>query len=460
MAQINDPNDPRTRSKASEAMQPDVTVCRDVAEGTRRMREQGTAYLPKAELEAQQDYNARKKRTVLFNGLVRTEEGLTGMVFQDPPVFQDDVSARFLELWENIDNQGTHGDLFVKSAFTDGLEAGHHGILVDFPPVNAALTRAEEQALGARPYWVHYQNEDIISWRTAQRGGATILTQLVLREHTTEPDGDFGETPLERYRVYRLEGEIVSVQVYEIRDEKPVAGSVATVTNQSEIPFSVFYADRTGYLTSRPPLLDLAYLNVAHYQVSSDHMWSLYKASVPLLYATGIDPGESLPVGPNVALKFPDVNSKVGYVEHSGEALGQTRTELKDLETRMGTLGLSMLQPDTRVAETAQAKRMDKAEQNSILATAARSMQDAIENAMGYTANFLGEPAGGSVSIRADFDTLTLEPERLRVLNELVTVGNLSIETLWQIMAQGGELPDDFDPEQERQRIGQLLGAA
>lgn len=459
--QINDPNDPRTRSRASDAMMPDVNVCRDVAEGTRRMRDRGTEYLPKAELEITQDYNARKARSVLFNGFLRTVDGLTGMVFQSPPVLGDDVPSRLAgEIWEDVDNQGNHADLFIKEWFGDGLIGGHTGVLVDFPPVPTTVSRAEEAQIGARPYWVPYSNEDIISWRSAREGSATVLTQLVLREHSTEPNGDFGESPLERYRVYRRDAGIVTVQVYTIVDEIPVADEVLTVTNQTEIPFSVFYADRRAFMISRPPLLDLAHLNVSHYQKLSDHDWASYKASVPLLAVTGIDPDEKLPVGPNAALTLPDVNGKAFYVEHSGAALGQTRQDLKDIEARMGTLGLSMLQPDSRQAETAQAKRMDKAEQNSMLSTAARAMQDAVEVALGFTANFLKETQGGTVAIRDDFETLTIDADKLRVYNELVAGGSLSLDTLWSLLLEGGELPDDFDPDTERQRISQILGAA
>src|SRR3546814_11327266 len=53
------------------------------------------------------------------------------------------------------------------------------------------------------------------------------------------------------------------------------------------LPLVTVYAERTGYLTARPPLLDLAWLNLAHWQSSSDQRHILHVARVPILFEIG-----------------------------------------------------------------------------------------------------------------------------------------------------------------------------
>ena len=140
-------------------------------------------------------------------------------------------------------------------------------------------------------------------------------------------------------------------------------------------------------------------------------------------------------------------------------ALAATAKQLIEFEKQMSALGLSMLQHQTRAAETAEAKRIDKAEQDSALSTAARSCQDAIEVALGFHAQMLGLPSAGSIVINRDFERLSLDAQEIRAYTELVGSGSISLETFWNIMRDGGALPDNFDPEVERARLdGEVLG--
>lgn len=447
---------------AAQRMAPAVTLCRDVAGGTATLRAGQTAYLPKHPGEQQRDYLIRLYRSVAFAAFAQTVEGLVGMVFRQDPQLDDDVPPAVATQTENIDLEGTHLAVFAKELFADCWVAGHGGILVDYPPAPEGLTLATEQALGLRPYWVWYRKENILSWRTVQEGGALVLTQLVLQEQTTEPDGAFGEQPITRYRVLRRvltpDGPTVTFATYTSRGTMTelVPGPAGVIRNQTAIPFApVYSARKTGFLESVPPLLDLAYVNLAHYQVQSDHLHSLHKASVPILVrigATGASDGDEVIVGPNTALDVP-TGGDVKYVEHSGAALGQTRQQLQDFKAEMAVLGLRMLMHETRAAETAEAKRIDKAEQDSALSTAARQLQDGLELALQFHATFLGIDDGGSVAVNREFERLQLTGADIDLYAKRVAEGTLSLETLWDIMQRSGHLPEDFDPALERERI-------
>jgi hypothetical protein len=208
---------PSTRSKASERQMPDLTLVRDVKAGQRRLHEQSTAYLPRDNGEAQEAYDSRLSRSWFFNAFGKAVEGLVGFVFRKDPALGDDVPPVIVEHWENIDNAGTHGDVFCRELLQDVLAAGHAAILVDFPKTDGNLSAGEEADLKIRPYWVPIQKENIYSWRSELVSGRRVLSQVVIRECTTEPDGEFGEKEVERYRVlYRQEG-IVGFRLLEVQ---------------------------------------------------------------------------------------------------------------------------------------------------------------------------------------------------------------------------------------------------
>ena len=456
---------PDTRSAASDGQTADLVVCRDIAAGTRHVRNRSTVYLPQHPGEEAQDYSIRLKRSILFNAFERTVNGLSGMVFKQDPVVGEDVPDEIVGHIEDIDYRGTHLDVFAKVLFSDAMAAGHAGLFVDAPVVAAGVERPlsllEERQAGVRPYWVHILKEDIVSWRTVLVGGRTILAQLVLRERKMEDVGLFGEAERTDYRVYRLvaaENGTTAV-VWELWNEPekgkvPVLQEEGTIENQEAIPFVPIYGNKPeGFLVTKPPLVDLAHINVAHYQTLSDHLHALHIGSVPVLYISGMDPDDDIVIGPNMALKLADPNAKAAYIEHGGSALNATRQQLLDFEKQMAVLGLGMLQHETRAAETAEAKRIDKSEQDSALATAARSLQDGLEQALKFHARYLKKDDGGSIAVSRDFDTLTLSAQEIESYGNMVDTGKLSLETMWMILQEGGRLPDDFDVDEEKARL-------
>lgn len=449
---------PDYKSKAYERMEADVTMMRDVVKGGRHLKDKGMEYLPKHAKEEVHDYAVRLKNSVLFNGTERTVEGLTGMVFRRDPVLQDVPSVIEGHL-ENIDNAGTHFDVFSKQLFSDAIEVGHAGILVEVPaverPEDRELTDAEEAALGVRPYWCHYAKEDILSWRTEVVAGRTLLSQLVLRETVMEEDGDYGEKEVTYYRVLRRGAEGVTFERLRIDedDESVVVEDSGPITNQSEIPFVVVYGKRTALMESRPPLLDLAETNLAHYRLLSDHLYKLHLCNLPVGVWRGVDPETKIALGPNAHVKLPDPEMDFRWESPDGSTFKDNLEQLREFKADMAAQGLSMLQVETRQAETATAKRIDKAEADSDLASAARSLQDGLEKALEYHGNYMRIDSPGTVQINRDFENLPMTPQEIREWRESVAGGVYSIDTMWSVMKERGALPDDFDADEERERI-------
>lgn len=453
---------PSQRSAASESMQADLQRSRDVFAGYTRLQEAGDVYLPRHPAEDAKDFRIRLQNTPWYGAYSRTIKGMVGMVFREDPELGEDVPAPIAVHLENVDNAGTHFDVFAKALFEDGMIAGHVGILVDMPRVEGTgLSRADESALGLRPYWVAIRKEDIVSWRTAIMKGRRLLEQVVLLESTVEPAGEFVDQVVIRYRQLRNDNGLITWKLWVRMDdggiERYSIESEGVITNQTEIPLAMAYANKTDSMMSIPPLIDLAVANLDHRRLRSDFWHSLHKNNVPTPWITGGGGDEPVELGPNTLIMLPD-GASAGYLEPTGAAAAATSKELESVKADMAALGLAMLAPQKRAAETAEAKRIDKSQSDSALATASRSLQDALETALQFHANFMKLPTGGSVSINREFDGEPLAPEALKALSELQANGQLSLESLWLLMGERGALPDDFDPEIELGRIQSEMG--
>jgi hypothetical protein len=388
-------------------------------------------------------------------------EGLAGLIFAKDPQLGEDVPVVIrgdettVGHWEDLDGEGTHGDVFARDLCQDSILVGHAAILVDFPKTGGALNKAEEAALGVRPYWVAVAKEDIMSWRTARIGGTKVLVQLVLRERTQVPVGQFGEAEQVRYRVfYRDDSGVIGFVLLEVTKENAVViVDEGTYPTQTEIPVAeVKTSGSRGLFDSDPPLSDLGYLNIAHYQQWSDYAYAIHKTNVPFLFGKGLSAtydanGQkvaNIVVGPNTSILDEGPNADMKYVAHDGASLGQSRQALEDLKNDMGTLGLSMLAPQKRAAETAEAKRLDKSVSDSALAVTARALQDALERANGFHAKYLRLEDGGSVTINRDFEKQLMEAPVMSAFATLVAAG-FPVRPVLEALRRFGRVDENAD---------------
>lgn len=449
---------PDKRSPASQAQVFAEQVCRDCHGGHLRVNNAGLTYLPKAQGESATNYTNRLARSFFHNFFSTAINGMVGLIYRKDPVLEG--VGVIEEHWENIDLEGTNGDVWVKSITEDAMVAGHAAILVEFPEMPEGATRADE--LEVRPYWVAVKKKDILSWRTMNIAGVKTLVQVVIRQRRWVADGRFGEKMAETYLV-------IERGVLLRREEGSAAGETAVrwqelmindngvvdvlrdglYRNQTEIPLAE--VQTSGYRSmfeSEPPLVDVAFLNLAHYQMWSDYNTAIHKTNVPVLVLTGVKSRDAdgnpvtVTVGPNTVLTLENPQADGKYVSHDGAALGSTKDAMDALKADIGTMSLSMLAPQKRTAETAEAKRLDKSQSDSALSTTARSVQDALETAMGYHMRYLGLEFTGSVSVNRDFEGLLLDAPLMQAYATLYEVG-FPPRVILQKLQEGGRIPED-----------------
>jgi hypothetical protein len=434
-----------------KAMGPSWALIEALLGGTQAMREAGETYLPRWVQEEADTYDKRLQSSTLFPAFSRTVTTLVGKPFAKPITYGENVPTR-LKSWleEDADLQGRNLDAFAASVMQTALAYGLAGILVDYPTVAPGTLRsvAEERAAGVRPYFVEVLPTNILGWRSEMRGGVEVLTQLRLREYRTEPLGAFGERTVEQIRV--LEPGSFSIW----RQKKNAQGLLEWVMVEAGtmavgvIPFVPVYGERAGFMRGRPPLMEMAHLNVKHWQSQSDQDNLLHVARVPILFVAGIDDDRfTLTVGGSSAVKLP-AGATMGFVEHDNRALGAGKVSLDDLKEEMRQAGAELLVLRPGLV-TATEVASDNAVSMSALNRAVAGLEDALDQALQLAARWAGEAQGGNVSVYNDFGAATLAEASAQLLVGMRQSGDLSRATLLTEIKRRGILSADVDVEVE-----------
>ena len=425
VSQVYDPN------AAWHNQEPHWPLIEDLLSGTYEMRRRHRRYLPQEPRELDESYDNRLARSVCPPYYQRLERMLAGMLTRKPVRLNDTGDAIREQLFD-VDLQGHDLNVWTYETARKMIRYGHVGVLVDAP------TEGEDR----RPYWVSYTPRDILGWRTE----GSRLTQLRLLERVMITDGEYGEKEVSQIRVL-TPGEFKLYQKGEKTSYELVGEGT---TSLDQIPFSVAYANRVNFMESRPPLEDIAELNLKAYQIQSDLDNQLHISAVPMLAFFGFpSSAEEVSAGPGEAIAFP-AEGRAEYIEPQGNSFDYQFRRLEQLEKQINELGLSAVLGQKLSAETAEAKRIDRSQGDSTMMVIAQNMQDMIDNCLRFHALYLGnESAAGSCHVNRDFLGSRLEPAEISSLLALYTAGTITQKTLLDQLSEGEVLGDEFDVEEE-----------
>ena len=423
--QVQDPN------SVWRNQEPHWILIEDLMQGTYGMRKKHRRYLPQEPRELDESYDNRLARSVCPPYYQRLERMLAGMLTRKPVRLTDTADIIQEQLFD-VDLQGNDLNVWTYETTRKMVRYGHVGVLVDAP-------KAEYEG---RPYWCTYTPREILGWRYE----GSELVQLRLMEKVVLPDGEYGEKTAEQVRVL-TPGEYKIYQKqkntnFELIDEG--------TTSLDKIPFSVAYANRLNIMESRPPLEDIAELNLKTYQVQSDLDNQLHISAVPMLAFFGFpSAAEEVSAGPGEAIAFP-ADGRAEYIEPKGTSFDHQFKRLEQIAGQINELGLSAVLGQKLSAETAEAKRIDRSQGDSTMQVVAQNVQDMIDNSLQFHAQYLGNTtAAGSSYVNRDFLGARLDPQEVGSLLQLYTAGTITQETLLNQLSLGEVLGDEFDVDAE-----------
>lgn len=449
---------PATESNAYMVMKPRWAKMEALVGGTEAMRAAGETYLPRHAQELPERYAERLGVATLLNITELTLESLVGRPFSDPVMLSEDMPQEIKEVMEDVDLQGNNIDVFARRWFREGLLKAFAHVLVEFPRLEpnedgSPRTLEDDRRDRVRPYWVFIKPENLIFAHVELRQGREVVTHARFLEETVEMVG-FAEVTKRRIRVFEPG---IQVIYEEVEDEKGKTKWIEVDRIPVDLPFVplvTFYAAKDGPMLGKPPLMDLADINIAHWQSGSDQRSVLTVARFPMLARSGAseDEDDDITVGPYKWLSTSDPNGKFYYVEHSGKAIKSGKEDLEDLVAQMSHYGAEFLKKQPG-RQTATARALDSAEATSPLQDMTIRFMDAVDHALWMTSQWMKLPKAGTVKISVEFGPEKSDQNDILALQFTRKIRDISRKAYLAELKRRGLLQDDYNPDEDLSQI-------
>ena len=397
----------------------------DCVEGSVAIKQAGTVYLPKPNEKDSSDantvrYNCYVQRASFVGFTGFTKVGLLGMVFGKDTAL--DLPPELDYQADNSNGAGLSLDQAVRAATGETLEAGRYGLLTDYPPVDGALTREQQDAQGLQANIIPYEAKNIINWQTVMLNGVKMLSLVVLREIHSEQSADgFQETPKAYHRVLRLLDGVYVQELYNDKDERVMFGEmthlVPTKADGSvwdKIPFTFIGSQNNDECADKAPLLDIAEVNIAHYRNSADYEESSFMVGQPTPYVAGLSQTwvdevmkGGVMLGSRAAWMLPEGGS-AGLLQASENQMPMKGMVEKEMQ--MVKIGARIIM-DSSGNETAEAAKIRFGGQNSQLAVVVGNVEAAYRKALGWAQEFMGGTGEIILTINRQFYDASIDPQ-------------------------------------------------
>lgn len=357
--------------------------------------------------QRQKDY---AEGAILYNFTKRTLSGMVGAVMRKPP--EVELPSGLEYLLTNCDGAGLGIVQQAQDTLREVDSVSRAGLLVDAPST-AAATMAEQNAGRLNPRILMYTSENIINWTYETRGSTKVLTRVILREEYEYNDtsDEFATLLGKQYRVLEIVDGVYRQRLFKFDSQGAELGDGEIIVigqRREDIPFVFIGADNNDSTVDVPALETLADLNIGHYRNSADVEESSFICSQPTLM---VYPGENMS-----AKAFGEANpngirlgSRTGHNLGAGggsELLQATESNLarelmRDKENQAVMAGAQLITPTVQV--TAEAARLQRGADTSIMATIAINVSMAYEQAINWCAEFMGVAGEAVFELNTEF---------------------------------------------------------
>jgi hypothetical protein len=216
------------------------------------------------------------------------------------------------------------------------------------------------------------------------------------------------------------------------------------------------YTNRKGFMLAQPPMLELAWTNLTHWQSYSDQRNILRFARCGTIFSSGVaaEELEGFSVGPNSLVRAESEGADMKYVEHTGKAIGEGKADLDSLEERMEHLAMEPFLARTG-NETATGRGIDEAKSQADIKSWVTAEQAVLLDAYQLAANWVNVelPEDLAISIFSDFGISIRAQEDLKHLIEARKNREISRELYLQEIKRRGLLDDAVDLDDEMERL-------
>jgi hypothetical protein len=462
---LHDGNDVAFESKAYKEDQEDRNAILALRSSTSGMRDAGIEYLPKEDREEDTRWQARRDRSFLFGALDDTIDKLVSKPFAQEVTIRGTLPEKLEPMLRNVDLAGTTLTQFARRLFDAGVGYGLSHVFVDFQQTGGTQKKDKEQKGEVRPYFVFVDPVDLIGWKEwTAPNGEKLIVELRWREIRQETDGKYGTKDVNYIRV--VANPPTETGFFELHREKDDdAGEYALVPEASGpflwnlpgLPFFTHYTDRVAFMRAKPPMLDLMWKNIQHWQQSSDKSQALRFASLIQLHGRGI-PKEvvesGLPLGHGAVHLFQSPDTVLEWLEASGSSIEVLESAIDKLVEEMETLGKNpLLRKTANTTATSQKSSDDKNE--APIQAWVRDLASVLRDALVAAGLWVGAtlPDDTAPEVFNEFKLTGSRTDIVKSLLDMRKAGDISHELFLTEIKKHGFISDEVDVEKEIAKV-------
>lgn len=432
-----------------------------VMAGEQAVKLAGEIYLPKLSGQDDTEYKKYKSRGTFYNATSRTSTGFHGAIMRKKPTVEG-IPDNFDPYLKSFTKDGKSFNVFVSLLVKDVIDLGFCGAMADM-------------LMGAspKPYVSLYHPLDIINTAVDIVDGREKLVWITLAEVAYEKKADdpYEFNIIDLVREYLLiDGQVV-VRLWK-KDQEDDSWYRVQMLNSAgelvdelypvrvggkgldEIPFVFFGAVSNSRIPPKPPLLDVANLNIKHWQLNVDYYHGLHFCALPTPWLAGFPKDTVVYIGPEKALVTTDADAKCGYLEFTGQGLRAVKDALNDLEKNMAVVGSRVLEEQKRQTEAAETARLRSSGDTATLSTIVSSVEEGTKQLLKYFGYWLGTPVENPVvKLNTDFVSAKLGSDEVIALLHAIQAGVISQDSFLYQLKQGEILPPDRTIEEEKALI-------
>lgn len=433
---------------------PEWEMIGDCVDGERKIKKQRVKYLPhpgqEAEDKSGERYDSYLKRAAFINATGRTLAGLIGIAFMKQPVIE--MSGSLDGFQDDIDGEGQQLSQFTRDALSQVLQRGRAGILTDYTG-----SGIQSQASKGRPVLQLYTAKQIINWRVTN--GKTSLVVVRYEEPVDDPDG-FELTMKTHWIELRLINGIAHWRKWEQGTDKITGNSLTPFTDAhdiplTELPWSWLGSSNNDHTPDSPPLADIAYVNIKHYQCEADIAEAAHTVGQPMVGLTGLTDewaekylSDGFTVGSRKGVMLP-VGGDFKFSQPEERNILITVAERR--ENQMAMLGAKLIERNT-AAKTATQAGDESQTDNSILSLCASNVEQAINRAMSFAVMFAGD-GEYTVTLNKQYEVATLDSQAITALMSAVQSGQMRLVDFIRYQQKVGLVPQDEQAEDIEQEL-------
>lgn len=429
---------------------------RDLIAGEDAVKSTSAQYIPRLAIHdsgsfanADEAYRTYLARTNFFPASAKILEGIKGMVFRKSPHFK--CATSLTAMFETITKDGKTVDDLAEDVVEEVLVTNFCGLLVDHPPVPLGASRAQAEAINARPFVTMYRAESILE----VSAGVVNDRRVLLRVRLLDNADTVREMTL-------VDGRVI-VTIYDRSAENWIARDAIMPTRLGqplrEIPFIVITTKARSIEPQKAVMDDVVSLNIQLFQAQANAGNSLFYCSMPLLVFKGVAASNvQMSAGAIIYLEghSTDAPKSVEYVEFTGVAHDKLADAVQQLKDELAVVGSRVIATDDKSGvESADALAIRRDSENSVLASYAKTVSRAIRETLQIAQEWAGSTEAIEFDLSTDFTPSRLSAQdRAQIVAEWMA-GFYSHQTALEQFKQGEVLPDSFDIEKEINLVDQ-----